>query len=121
MKQDYSASFEIGAMPVPPVVISTDPANNAINVDPMTVIQIIFSEPMDTKATEQSLVIIPNTDLSEGYAILWDKDKQTLSFYFSQHMRPGEPYTITVSSEAISADGVYMEGSYTFVFQIMEC
>lgn len=121
MKQDYSASFMIGAMPDPPTVISTDPANNEGNVDPTGVIQIFFSKPMDTKATDQSLTIIPNTDLSEGYAILWDTDNQRLNFYFAQNMKPGEEYTITVTSQAISADGVYMQGSYTFVFHIMAC
>jgi hypothetical protein len=121
MDKDYSAEFEIKNRPPPPVVVSTDPPNKKEEVYPEAVIRILFSKPMDTEATEASLVIIPNTDLSQGYAIVWDQNNRRLSFYFAQNMRPGELYRITVTATALSADGAYMERSYIFIFDVMSC
>ena len=121
MKQDYETSFEIKLRPNPPIITSTDPANHDFDVLPETIIRIDFSTPMDTKITEQCLVIIPNTDLPLGYAILWDRGNRRLSFYFAQNMRPGEDYYLTITTKAVSEDGIYLENNYNFTFQVMSC
>jgi hypothetical protein len=121
MKQDYSYSFTVTARPVSPKVISTKPANKADEVMPEQVIQITFSKPMNTVATEDSLIITPITELAQGYIILWDKLKQSLTLEFKQNMRGGEEYTITVMQTAMSADGVCMDAEYTFSFLVEPC
>jgi hypothetical protein len=70
MKQDYSVTFEIKDRPDPPKVISTYPEDYEVDVFPEVVWRIVFSQPMDTKATEKSLVILPDTDLPLGYNII---------------------------------------------------
>jgi hypothetical protein len=121
MKQDYSTAFTVSARPDSPKIISTDPADGTLDVQPESVIQITFSKAMNTLATDDSLIIIPNTDLPLGYTILWDHNNQRLTFEFWQNMRPGDQYTITVTQAAMSADGVNMDSSYTFSFWVMSC
>ena len=119
--QDYSASFTVTARPESPKVISTQPADGTVDVLPEEVIYITFSKPMNTVATEESLVITPITDLAAGYTILWDNVNQRLRFEFHQNMRGGETYTIIVTQAAMSVDGVCLDADYTFSFVVMAC
>lgn len=121
MGQDYSASFMVSARPESPEVVQTSPADGTVDVLPEAVFQITFSKPMNTQATERSLIIIPDTDLPRGFTILWDNNNQMLTFEFWANMMPGDEYTITVTQAAMSADGVCMDADYTFSFWVMSC
>jgi len=121
MRQDYSASFTVSARPESPKVMKTGPADGTVDVLPESVFQITFSKPMNTQATEDSLRIIPDTDLPRGFTILWDNNNQRLTFEFWANMMPGDEYTITVTQAAMSADGVCMDADYTFSFWVMSC
>ena len=46
-----------------PQVTGTSPAGGAGNVDPATLIQVTFSEPMDQAATQAAFTLVPRTEL----------------------------------------------------------
>ncbi|MFC1847082.1 Ig-like domain-containing protein [Chloroflexota bacterium] len=121
LKEDFYVSFKIKERPQPPVVVSTAPNAHEEDVQPEAIIKILFSKPMDRATTEKALVIIPNTDLSAGIEVIWEEEDCLMVICLAQNLRPGEPYYITITGAAMSADGLYLEKKFTLTFYVEDC
>lgn len=75
-------------------------------------IKIWFSGPMDKDATAQALII----SLGMDYEVLWEEDDRVMIIHSLEPWQPDTLYRVTITSEAISADGVNLEEDYIFAF-----
>ena len=98
--------------PEPPEVLGTLPPDGAEEVSPDTELQIIFSKPMDKDTTAEALIIFPEAE----YEIFWGEDNQVMLIHPLLPWEPAAIYEVTITSDAMSEDGLYMEDDYTFVF-----
>ncbi|NLE90794.1 MAG: Ig-like domain-containing protein [Dehalococcoidales bacterium] len=119
--QVYLSTFTMKEAPEAPIIIETSPENEKENVIPEEIIIIRFSKPMDTDSAEEALVIIPDTEVSAGFEIIWEENDTLMSILFYQKMRPGEEYIIKIEPSAMSKDGMYMEKNFSFRFAIEPC
>jgi methionine-rich copper-binding protein CopC len=97
---------------VPPVVVSTTPANNATGVKVRTKIKVVFSHPMNEAATQSAFSLSALTGVFG-----WSTDGQTLTFTSLGALAYGTNYVISVRSSAQSAVGVPLTPSYSSHFR----
>ena len=115
LEEPYTFSFtteEAPVAPEPPEVLDTLPPDGAEEVSLDTELQIIFSKPMDEATTAEALIIFPEAE----YEIFWGEDNQVMLIHPSLPWEPAAIYEVTITSDAMSEDGLYMEEDYTFVF-----
>ena len=93
----------------PPTVLSTNPQNNAKDVDKTTKVTITFSEAMGKTATESSVTVSPGTITNKT----WSDDA---SLILTIDITDGQTYTVTVSTGAKDQAGNQMAALYIFSF-----
>lgn len=93
----------------PPTVLSTNPTNNAKDVDKTTKVTITFSEAMEKATTEGSVTVSPGTITNKT----WSGDT---SLILTITMTEGQTYTVTVGTGAKDLAGNQMAAPYTFNF-----
>lgn len=116
LEEPYTFSFTTEEKPEPPEVMATIPPDGAESVPLETDIHVQFSKPMDKEATAQALIMSPEAD----YEIFWEDDGQLMIIRPLIPWQPAIIYEVTITSEAMSEDGLYMEGDYTFGLSTVE-
>jgi hypothetical protein len=101
------------AGPPRPRVISTDPLDDASGVGPATVIVIGFSEDMDPASTAGAFSITPS--VTGGKIVVSDR---TLRFEHTQPSSPGTHYTVVLTDQAESLEGMPLAANYTLDFDV---
>jgi len=96
----------------PAVILSTDPADGAKDVDRNAKITITFSEPMDQLSTESAISISPGSITARS----WGKENRAITLTIS--LEDGKRYTVTVSDSAKSASGHQLVARYQFSFVV---
>lgn len=112
LESSYVFSFTTGSIvdSTPPTVVSTNPTNNAVNIDSTTQITITFSESMAIAITEDALSISPGLIT----ALAWDSTGSILTL--SAALENGVTYSVTVSSNAQDFAGNKIVSEYSFTF-----
>lgn len=116
LEEPYVFSFKTESQAEPPAVLDTIPHHNAEDVDLFAEIHVIFSDPMNTEATAQAVVIVPSAE----YEIEWHEDKRLMIIHPVAAWEPATSYEVTVTDQAASAEGVNMQEAYSFVFVTQE-
>jgi hypothetical protein len=113
LANDYVWSFTtVGA--VAPTVISTDPANNAINVATNKVIRATFSVPMDPATINNSSFTVMQGTTPVAGTVTYSGN--TASFTPASSLVTGNQYTATISNTVKNASGVNMVNNYVWRF-----
>jgi len=104
-KDEYSWSFIVNQDSTPPMVVSTDPSDGTkdVSID-KTPITITFSKPMDPATTT------PAVSAPFGFTTSWDGDK-TINLHPNDYLEYCEDYSITITDNAMSKDGVQLDGN----------
>ena len=116
LEEPYKYSFTMESQAQPPTVVGTIPPHNAQGVNLDAEIHVIFSQPMNTEATAQAVVIMPPAE----YEIGWHEDKRLMIIHPLAPWQPTTAYEITITDQAISAEGISMEEAYAFGFVTAE-
>jgi hypothetical protein len=96
----------------PPQILSTSPTNDAQNVPLNTEITITFNVMMDTTATEGAISMVP----AISWSTTWSGSDSVLTLSPSQNLDESTQYTISISTDAESANDVNLASSYEFTF-----
>jgi hypothetical protein len=97
---------------IPPEVVSVSPPPDTTQVDPNSRIEIIFSERMIAKITEESIFISPLP--REPFEFKWRGRKLVLTP--SQPLQPDRTYVISIGTDALDLRRNRLAQSYTFAF-----
>jgi methionine-rich copper-binding protein CopC len=98
-----------------PTVISTIPANGEKDIEVTEKITVVFSEAMNTTATELSFSLIGNGSTISGL-IQWDSEKTTMTFTPSTLLEYLTTYFINISTEAKDVAGNRLLSSISYLF-----
>ncbi|HCT93220.1 MAG: hypothetical protein A2X19_03830 [Bacteroidetes bacterium GWE2_39_28] len=108
---NYTWSFTTGAVPV---VISTDPVNNAVNVPISKIITATFSKAMDPATINGTTVTIKQGSIPVAGTITYFGNVAT--FTPAANLLPGTLYTGTITSGVQDLTGNNLANNYTWVF-----
>ncbi|PKP06229.1 MAG: hypothetical protein CVU10_01300 [Bacteroidetes bacterium HGW-Bacteroidetes-5] len=108
---NYNWSFTTGAVPV---VVSTDPINNAVNVALSKIITATFSKAMDVSTLNASTVTIKNGLIPVTGVITYFGN--IVTFTPSAPLLPGTLYTGTITSAVQDATGNNLANNYVWSF-----
>ncbi len=92
---------------MPPVVLSTSPASNRINVSGISPITVSFTKAMDTLSVENAFSISPA--VSGTFA--WNSDFRSMTFTPVTHYDHLTAYSVTIGGTAKSATGFFLDGN----------
>jgi len=112
LEETYAFSFTTEREFQPPIVLSTIPTDGLQGAPAETMIDITFSKPMDEEATSKAITISPEV----GYEVAWNESKTMMRIKPLEFLKGSTVYHVTVSTEARSQDGLYMEDDYNFSF-----
>ncbi|HHT9111067.1 MAG TPA: Ig-like domain-containing protein, partial [Candidatus Brocadiaceae bacterium] len=112
MSADYVWSFTTEPDITPPTVISTNPLNNAIDVDINTVITATFSEPMDETTMNTSTFTIDGVTGTVSY----DPASKTATYTPSAILNYATTYTATVIKDVKDLAGNPMPSDFVWSF-----
>ncbi len=108
---------------VPPLVTSYSPAHNAIAVDPASLIEVEFSEPMQTArgalVFQPSFPGVPSNGVVNVRPEDWDITRRKVTLSFAQGLPLLERVMVTISGFADVA-GNPMTGNVTFAFTVSD-
>ncbi len=102
----------LGSELTPPTIQSTSPGNSETNIPINTGISITFSRGMDTTTTGNAISTSPDITVSSS----WSAGNSVVTFTPSANLETSYLYTITISTNARSANGINLESSYEFSF-----
>lgn len=98
-----------------PIVTSTSPANSQVDVDPMTTIKIVFSEPMNIASVNASFSYSNGTatwGASNG-SISWDVAHTTFVFTPFAYLQNNTTYIALLNGNIVSdTGGKLLDGNY---------
>ena len=112
MSADYVWSFTTEPDITPPTVISTNPLNNAIDVDINTVITATLSEPIDETTMNTSTFTIDGVTGTVSY----DPATKTATYTPSAILNYATTYTATVIKDVKDLAGNPMESDFVWSF-----
>ncbi|MBK9042945.1 MAG: Ig-like domain-containing protein [Saprospiraceae bacterium] len=113
LANDYIWNFTTGAS-VAPTVISTDPANNATNVNANKVVTASFSVVMDESTLNENTFYIQNGTNKIAGTVTYTGT--TVSFKPSSNLQAGITYTATITTGAKNLNGTPLTTDYVWVF-----
>ena len=113
MQQDYVWTFSTDTI-ISPVVISTSPANNAINVALTKTVTATFNMPMDPLTINGASFTINNGALSVPGTVSFAGN--TASFKPVNNLITGITYTAKISTAARNVAGTAMANDYVWTF-----
>jgi len=127
-EDEYTWSFAVHAEC--PVVVSTDPADGASEVDVYKNITITFNKEMDQSSVNSSTVLF-SPALVGGFTPQWSGDNKTVTLILSdpqQDLKFYTNYTVTVTDGVRDIDGTQLDGdkdgkpggNYVFSFTTRE-
>jgi hypothetical protein len=109
-KDDYDETFGIC-----PLVVSTDPANGAINVPLDKVITVTFNETMNPATITQGGITLEGVNEILG-VITYNQNEFTASFTPAQDLESGTTYTGRVKASVKDLDGNALQQEYVWTF-----
>ncbi|MBC7883934.1 MAG: Ig-like domain-containing protein [Saprospiraceae bacterium] len=110
---DYTWTFSTGAV-IAPIVISTDPADNATGVNLNKTISATFSVPMDPLTINGSTFTLKNGTTSVSGTVSYTGT--TASFNPTINLLPGTVYTATITTGAKNLAGIPLAENYVWSF-----
>lgn len=113
LQTDYVWTFSTG-MIIVPVVITTDPTNNQINVALNKTITATFSVPMDPLTINNSTFTVKQGTNTIAGAITYSGS--TVSFVLTNPLTVNSVYTVTITSGAKSSQGTPLAADYVWNF-----
>ena len=113
MTTPYSWSFTTSAAPLPPIVISARPANNAIGVSVNTPIYATFSESMDPTTINTNTFSLNNGVTG---TVTYNGKTNTAIFTPSTSLAFSTAYVATITSGVKETFGSQMAASYSWSF-----
>jgi uncharacterized protein (DUF2141 family) len=96
----------------PPVVLTTFPRADSVNVGCPSEISIAFAKPMNRKTVEEAIFISPR--LEKDVAFRWRNN--TLFINLAEKLKTPQTYTVTVGAKAVDQHGNHLPFSHTFAF-----
>ncbi|MDP3436729.1 MAG: Ig-like domain-containing protein, partial [Bacteroidales bacterium] len=111
LSANYNWNFTTGAVPV---VVSTDPVNNAVNVALSKIITATFSKAMDAATLNAATVTIKNGTIPVTGVITYFGN--IVTFTPSAPLLPSTLYTGTITSAVQDATGNNLANNYTWSF-----
>ena len=113
IEDDYIWSFT--TMPVPPKVLSTTPKKNAIEVPVDTVIEVMFSNPMDESSVEEAFTFTHEDtnvtwDAFDGN-VSWKDESKIMTFKPSFVLEYNMIYTLKIEATAKDKKGITLDGN----------
>ncbi|MEI8046788.1 MAG: Ig-like domain-containing protein [Bacteroidota bacterium] len=114
LEADYVWTFTTLGNASPPVVISTDPNNNALNVDLLKTVTATFSMPMNASTINATTFTMKNGTISIGGTITYSGS--TATFDPLSMLLANTLYTCTVTNGVQNAAGVTMVSDYVWTF-----
>lgn len=113
LANNYVWTFSTGSLLLP-TVVSTDPMDEATNVNLDKVITATFSEVMDIETiTLDSFKVLDGTTAIEG---TFTFENETVLFTPSEPLTVNTLYTATIASSVSNLDGVSLAADYMWVF-----
>lgn len=113
LASNYVWTFSTGTLLLP-TVVSTDPMNEATNVNLDKIITATFSEVMDTETfTTDSFKVLDGTTAIEG---TFSFDNETVLFTPSEVLTSNTIYTATIASSVSNLEGVSLAADYSWEF-----
>ena len=117
LTNNYVWTFTTGVTVVPPTVISTDPINNATNVDLNKTITATFSVPMDaTTINTSTFTLFRGTTQIAGIVTY---SGTMASFDPAVNLVAGASYTATLTNGVRNTAGTPMANNYVWTFNTM--
>lgn len=113
LQTDYVWTFSTGMLIVP-TVITTDPANNAINVPLNKTITATFSMPMDPLTINNFTFIVNQGTNAVAGTITYAGSM--VSFTPTAPLTPNTIYTVTITTGAKNLDGTPLASNYVWRF-----
>ncbi|GEM_PF-280697 len=95
-----------------PEIYLTSPADSAEGVNTYSDITIVFSQEMDTAATDRAFSLNPH----KRGALFWSYDNKTMFFRPDSAYTPSTRYHITLSDSAKNSVGQHLDQEYSFSF-----
>ena len=112
----YTTSFTSNTDTTAPTVTSIDPANNTSNVASNKVINVIFSEPIQSGSTYSNIKVV-NTSNSQQQTITTSISGNTLTITPTTSWAAGTTYKITIPANSITdLSGNSLAADYTSNF-----
>lgn len=111
LAQDQILNFSTGAF-TPPIINSTIPTNDDIDVAVNSQIEIHFSKSMDRTQTQSALTIVPATTPS----FTWQNNDSSMLIGFAEPLAAGTIYQINLSTNTADKTGLKLEQAYSFSF-----
>jgi hypothetical protein len=112
MVGDYIFSFKTKVVLIPPTIIKTNPAGGSKDVPIDTKITITYSKGMNRIVTESAIKPSP----SFVWTTKWVSGDSEAILTPSAMLQGSTTYTITISTDARSIEGVALSSLYTFSF-----
>lgn len=111
---DYSWSFTTAPDTTPPTVLSTTPANNAVDVPVNSVITVVFSEAMDPSTLTTSTISVKGGGGPIAGTVGFSSNSAT--FTPSANLDSATLYTARISTGAMDLAGNPLAADYTWPF-----
>jgi len=114
LQTDYVWTFSTGVV-LSPTVISTDPANNALNVFMKTDVEANFSVAMDPTTITQTSFTLQQGTTSVAGTVTYNGTKAT--FTPSSPLTANTIYTGTITTAAMNVQGASLQSNYVWTFR----
>lgn len=101
-----------------PVVVAVSPEDGSIGLPPAQAVFVItFSEPMDTTATESTIL---TSEACLGFSnFAWNPAGNVLTFTTCSSFLPGTEFNLTVRQAAMDRSGLEMEGDFQAGYRVL--
>ena len=112
LEESYDFSFTTKGPGEAPHVVDTLPLDGQTDASVGQPIEIAFDQPMAPTSVEEAIVVSPAID----YAVFWQEDNTIAVLQPLESLEFNTTYTVEIHTEAVSADGVPLEESFSFHF-----
>jgi len=111
---EYIVSFVAGSRTDAPVVLSSQPINNAQGVARDASVTINFSRPMDRESVEAAFRIDP----SAAGEFIWSDDSTSFEYQPYSLLNFAATYAVRISVGALDQEGIALAETYNLSFQV---
>jgi hypothetical protein len=112
LEQIYVFTFTTENALAAPIILDTIPNNGTIDKHAGQPIAIYFDQPMYTASVEAAISIYPFFD----YGAYWEENNTVVYLQSFYPLDYNTEFTVTISGDALSADGIPLGTGYTFSF-----
>ena len=105
----------------PPNVVRTRPGKGRIDVALNTLIEIVFSEPVDPKTVTPTSVHLFRGSFEVAGQLEVSPNGWSVQFHPTEGLLGGTPYVLTVTPDVRDGDGDRLDANYTIDFRTTGC